>query len=453
MHQLEDILWATPPTPLQQTSEAPASAVGAQVFTGATDATLKLDARQFADAANTLRLPKAGARRPVMFAFDKDELRIVVKWDGATFWSRTPAALIASEPVAFTLPYEHFAHAARRWMKAGDLAGLRYSSADRLLEFTDHTHKPRPASEHFFCVSAEETKPDWNDIWAECPDGVPFEPQQLAEVIRLLLAATSHADKAQARLISERGYAPTMRRQDFGAVWITGGSGKIRLRSCLLEARSPGFDGLEFGVGRRDADALVRTLALMDRRRRLETARKAGHAMNVPRWAKVGDLNVITNGDVGFAFPNPEGKVPPIAFAEQLTATAPTQLTYGDFSKHFPIQQVLIRDEGDTVSLVCCGDGQQLIVKQPRRELGSQLLRQRKHQLAACLHNQHQGSTEFPQFNLRDFTRLVEAMPASDICLQTLKTASGEVWGLKLEQTNDKIDLNAWLARIHKAKP
>ena len=167
MHQLEDILWATSLAPLQQMVEAPASAVGSQVFSGATDATLKLDGRQFADAANTLRLPKAGARRPVVFAFNNDELRIVVKWDGATFWSRAPAALIASEPIAFKLPYEHFAHAARRWMKAGDLACLRYSSADRLLEFTDHTHKPRPSSEHFFCVSAEEAKPDWNDIWAD----------------------------------------------------------------------------------------------------------------------------------------------------------------------------------------------------------------------------------------------------------------------------------------------
>lgn len=451
MHQLEDKVRATSPAPLQQMSEAPASAVGAQVFAGATDATLKLGGRQFADAANTLRLPKAGARRPVVFAFNKDELSIVVKWDGATFWSRAPAALIASEPIAFTLPYEHFAHAARRWTKAGDLAGLRYSSADSLLEFSDHTHKPRTASEHFFCVSAEETKPDWNHIWAECPDGVPFEPQQLAEVIRLLLAATSHANKELARLILKHSYAPTKRRQDFGAVWITGGSGKIRLRSCHLEARSAGFDGLEFGIGRRDADTLVRTLALMDRRRRLEAAQKAGHAMNTPRWAKVGDLNVITNGDVGFAFPNPEGKAPSIAFAAELTATSPTQLTYGDFSKHFPIQQVLSDDLADTVTLACCDDGQRLVVKQLRYGSGSQLVRQR--QAAAGLDHHQQAGAEFPQFNLRDFTRLVEVMSVSDIRLQTLKTEPGEVWGLRLERTTDKIELSAWLARTDKAKP
>ncbi|MCX7584875.1 hypothetical protein [Phenylobacterium sp. 58.2.17] len=448
MHQFEDEVRATCPAPLQQTPEAPASAVGAQVITGATDATLKLDSRQFADAANTLRPPKAGARRPVVFAFNKDELRIVVKWDGATFWSRAPAALMASEPVAFTLPYEHFAHAARRWMKAGDLAGLRYSSADSLLEFSDHTHKPRPPSEHFFCVSTEEAKPDWNEIWAQCPGGVPFEPHRLAEVIRLLLAASSHANRQLARLISKHSYAPTKRRQDFGAVWITGGAGKIQLRSCHLEARTAGIDGLEFGIGRRDADTLIRTLALMDRRRRIETAEKAGHAIQTPRWAKVGDLNVITNGDVGFAFPNAEGKAPRNAFAAKLTSTLTTELSYRDFGGYFPIQQVLIRDMADPVTLVCCGDGQRLVVAHDQpQESGSQLVRERRQQAAACLHEQHHAGADFPKLNLLDFTRLVEAIAPVEIRLQTLKAECGRIWGLKLEQTDNSVELNAWIAR------
>ena len=270
----------------------------------------------------------------------------------------------------------------------------------------------------------------------------------MAEVVRLLLAASSHANKQLARLISKHSYAPTKRRQDFGAIWITGGAGKIQLRSCHLEARTAGIDGLEFGIGRRDADTLIRTLALMDRRRRIETAEKAGHAIQTPRWAKVGDLNVITNGDVGFAFPNAEGKAPHNAFAANLTSTLTTKLSYGDFGKHFPIQRVLIRDMADPVTLVCCGDGQRLVVANDQRHgSGSQVVRERQRQAAACLDEQHHAGADFPQFNLLDFTRLVEAIAPVEIQLQTLKAECGRVWGLKLEQTENSIELNAWIGR------
>jgi hypothetical protein len=380
------------------------------------------------DATSVLRPPGAS---DVVFASSKNKLRIVIEHDGSIFWSTVPVKAEFDTPLAYSLSYEHARHAAECWWKSHgqrEIGGLRLSTGGALLEFfdgqgaaalTEYDGKVRVTPR------VEETM-DWDAVWAQPPEGgARFDPAQLTRVIRVLLDATSHANGGSGE-----------RHQDYAALWFEQGFGRVWGRSSYCEASAPGLDELHFGIGRKDAKALIRALALMVVGRRRKVAEAAGVPVGPPRWSKVGELNVITNGDVGFAFPDPAGHRPPVKVPEEIVSAGVTRLSYSEFAKGFPFHEILVKDRTEVVRLVRNGEGQAFFT-QSQRGLGLTRLPLTLSDSPLCGEIRQVGPIGQTKFNLIDLTRLTAALSSSDINVEILGRADGEVWGLRIAQEMD----------------
>lgn len=429
----------------------------ARTYTGQTDGVVALKPWHMVDAAEVIQPPKQNWQEPVILALVEDCLTFVVAYDGAVAWSRAPAQAKPGTAAAYQLTYEHLQHAGSIWRKvtleAGD-SSLRLSAEDSLLELSPPKDPRDPDwKQTFYRITPQVTQADWSSVWAqEHPAGVAFDPQQMGAVLSVLLGVTSHAGKDYARILRERKQPPTFRKQDHGAIWFDDGEVRVRLRSGQHQATASGLANLHFGIGRKDAEALIRALRLMTVDRRNKSAAGAGRAPSHPTWSKWLGLNVITNGDVGFAFPDPQIPRLLAPVVEDLETAASSTFSYSDLGEKMPTLAILQKELGDVIRLSRWRDTEGFFVQTKLGAGGHVAL------LTEPANNYDpaqatSGPTGHIPYNLADLTRFFSAIELGEVRMEILKRQTGEGAGLRYTQKADKYVLTSVFGTTNQIAP
>ncbi|MFZ3006050.1 MAG: hypothetical protein WA047_07720 [Phenylobacterium sp.] len=384
-----------------------------RLYTGETDGVVTLAPWHLADAVSVFKLPKAQWHEPVTFVLTEQRMTFVVEHDGSVSWSSAPAKANPGMEVAYALPYGHAKHAALNWQEGAyekATAPLRLSAEDALLELTTPPSSKRLLVGGTYRITPEVTQPDLSNVWAQQHDpGVPVHPEELSEALSFLLSATAHAGRDYARSLRERKLVSEGRKQDHGAIWFCDGEGHVRLRTGHHRVTGENLAGLRFGIGRKDAEALVHALRLMTLGRRRKAAVKAGWSITAPHWSRWNGLNVITNGDVGFAFPEPKSlpASPPKMDGFQTTKSA--AFDYTDLTDKFPRMGILNTAMTDVVRLGRWDEAGAFVAKTRR---GSGRLVAELANTADPVEGEPESvePIDDPDFNLEDLTKFFDAV-------------------------------------------
>jgi hypothetical protein len=349
------------------------------------------------------------------------------------------------------------------------VGSLRFVTNDTLMQFHDAPPSPGDGFERGGVVNLTPWlhRVSWNETWTGPHEGgLTLNSAALEQALEQLLAATNHAYADAMRLKRLKALTET-RSQDHGAIFVKDGVARVFLRSYLCEVESPALKGLDFGIGRKDAETLVRALRLMRVGRRRECAKKCGKTLTPPRWIRDGDLNVVTNGDIGFAFPDPlQGRRP--VQPRPLLALASSRQQSNGLLQQFQNLEILTLSTG--------------VIKNPNEVVKGpgdmnetvRLLRNDEHevflattQLGRGAHglqlrddpNGQQWSTfsgplGAAQFNLLDLSRVLTSLQHGDAKLEVLTREENDVVALRIEQSADGYTVRAWVtAEAQKTLP
>ncbi|WP_333586106.1 hypothetical protein [Phenylobacterium sp.] len=439
-------------------------------YVGATDGTVSAQRWHLDDAVSIIRharLPKgpqASSTPPALhpqrskpralLVLEHGRLKIVQRKSGATCWTTIPAQVEALEPKAFSITYEHLAHISDSLLAAsGDRPGrgssgqpltFRLSTEDRLWEFFDETSEG--ARTHPVRIPVRPVKPDPSPVWAQSIfEGVEFDAAQLASALKLLLASTRHVGRELDRLKASGAELPVTRRQDFAAVHVEDGAARIALRSCTAEVEAQGLKGLRFAIGRQDAKALVRALHLMTVMRRTKYADQHMLVTHRPRWSRLGDLHVITNGDVGFAFNAANSAQPQDPKTLDVVIRARQQIDLASDHRHVLSLKLVEDDLRSGIGLVRWDAGNALLSLGKRGKVAQPIVLNAING-DAYPPAQIYGPEGQISFFTSDLLNVLDALYGGAVDVEIL--GMGDKTALRLTRAFSDHSFNAWLAAI-----
>ncbi len=419
---------------------------------GPTHSIAEINSWHLADAMSVINDDKG----KLVLASRGDSLTMVRDYKDTLFWTQAPAQQHTDTPLALSLSAEHGKHIAQQW-KLGSLptGRIRFSHDTPSIEIFDtQGDKAILAFDGKARITPDIAQVDWQSVWATpLLGGEPVKADGLIDALTVLLRVTEHAGKDWARQSKPR----KSDRHDHPAIIVDQGLARLALRSAYCQAPFTDLAGLQFSLGRRNAKRLASALRLMLSPRRHEAATEAGRTPGPVLYAKQGDLNIFTNGDVGFAFRDlrANGPAPALPLPADIQPIAVTRQSPGRDGFGLIVLDIISDNLDDRARLVRRGQALTPHIHTARGQ-GPDPARGQGPEQVELLPIASAPSETRPfagpigvLFNATDLINLIEVREGETYELEALANPDGKILGLRYSLTvQDQVKLVALVSAL-----